>query len=151
MSQVNTHHHMFQCLTRCVAQDSYLFGWLSTCYSAWEQMKVSHALHAHAHQVQWEGAAADFTRMRQDLCSPGAKQPAWSRSCAIIRYHAIAFSFCRRGPLTDALTFAQSNDMFTACKLAMAELIMSGFTTSSDHLYIYPNDVTVGDSVRAAR
>ena len=40
--QVNTHHHMFQCLTRCVAQDSYLFGWLSTCYSAWEQMKVSH-------------------------------------------------------------------------------------------------------------
>ncbi|CAL5220779.1 g2846 [Coccomyxa viridis] len=80
---VNTHHHMFQCLTRCVAQDSYLFGWLSTCYSAWEHM--------------------------------------------------------------------QANDMFTACKLAMAELILSGCTTSSDHLYIYPNDVTVGDSVRAAR
>lgn len=45
LHQVNTHHHMFQCLTRCVAQDSYLFGWLSTCYSAWEQMKVSLALH----------------------------------------------------------------------------------------------------------
>lgn len=23
-----------------MVQDSYLFGWLSTCYSAWEQMKV---------------------------------------------------------------------------------------------------------------
>ncbi len=41
LCQVNTHHHMFQCLTRCVAQDSYLFGWLSTCYSAWEHMQVS--------------------------------------------------------------------------------------------------------------
>ena len=55
------------------------------------------------------------------------------------------------GSFDYALTDSQSNDMFTACKLAMAELIMSGCTTSSDHLYIYPNDVTVGDSVRAAR
>ncbi|CAK0787831.1 hypothetical protein CVIRNUC_011053 [Coccomyxa viridis] len=80
---VNTHHHMFQCLTRCVAQDSQLFGWLSTCYPAWEQMKAG--------------------------------------------------------------------DMTTACKLAMAELIMSGCTTSSDHCYIYPNDVTIGDCIKAAR
>lgn len=32
---VNTHHHMFQTLTRCVAQDASLFVWLQHLYEPW--------------------------------------------------------------------------------------------------------------------
>jgi cytosine/adenosine deaminase-related metal-dependent hydrolase len=37
---VNTHHHLFQTLTRAVpaAQDARLFGWLKALYTIWERM-----------------------------------------------------------------------------------------------------------------
>jgi 8-oxoguanine deaminase len=79
---VNTHHHMYQSLTRVLAQDDELFGWLRTLY------------------------------------------PIWAR-------------------LTGEM-------VYVSAKLAMAELILSGCTTSSDHLYIYPNDVKIDDEIRAA-
>jgi len=80
---VNTHHHMFQCLTRCIAQDKELFDWLVTLYPIWSNLRSPH--------------------------------------------------------------------VYTSAKLAMAELILSGCTTSSDHLYIYPNDVTLEDEIRASQ
>jgi len=82
---VNTHHHMYQSLTRAVpgAQDAELFGWLQTLYPLW-----------------------------------GGLTPEMIRASTLT---------------------------------AMAELILSGCTTSSDHLYIYPNGSRLDDSIEAAR
>ena len=57
----------------------------------------------------------------------------------------------RRCHCRDLNAHLQGQDVYVACKLAMAELILSGCTTTSDHLYIYPNDVKIEDSIRAAR
>ena len=79
---VNTHHHLYQTLTRCLAGDSGLFDWLKTLYPIW---------------------------MR--LTPDGA---------------------------------------YLSAAVGLAELALSGCTTSSDHLYLYPNGVDLGNTVRAA-
>jgi 8-oxoguanine deaminase len=81
---VNTHHHMFQCLTRATpgGQDEELFGWLRAHY------------------------------------------PIWARI---------------------------TPEMFhVAAKTAMAELILSGCTTTSDHQYLYVNGATLEQAIEAA-
>ncbi|MCY4144956.1 MAG: 8-oxoguanine deaminase [Chloroflexi bacterium] len=80
---INTHHHMFQSLTRVLAQQGDLFAWLRTCYPIWAQLRAEH--------------------------------------------------------------------VYTAAKLAMAELLLSGCTTASDHHYVFPNDVQLEDEIRAAQ
>jgi 8-oxoguanine deaminase len=81
---INTHHHMFQTLTRAMrpAQDADLFGWLQSLY------------------------------------------PVWAR-------------------LTPEM-------LKVSTQLAMAELLLSGCTTSSDHLYLFPNGCRLDDSIEAA-
>jgi cytosine/adenosine deaminase-related metal-dependent hydrolase len=81
---VNTHHHMYQSLTRVIpaAQDGELFNWLSNLYPVWANL--------------------------------------------------------------------DSEMVHVSTLTAMAELILSGCTTSSDHLYIYPNDCRLDDSIEAA-
>ena len=82
---INTHHHMYQSLTRAVpaVQNAELFGWLKGLY------------------------------------------PIWAR-------------------LTPEM-------IQVSTQVAMAELLLSGCTTSSDHLYIYPNGIRLDDSIEAAR
>jgi cytosine/adenosine deaminase-related metal-dependent hydrolase len=82
---VNTHHHMYQSLTRVIpaAQDGELFNWLTNLYPIW----------------------ANLT-----------------------------------GEMVKVSTLT-----------AMSELILSGCTTSSDHLYIYPGDCRLDDSIEAAQ
>ena len=82
---VNTHHHMYQTLTRVVgpAQDCELFKWLQTLYPI------------------WAGLTPEMVRV--------------------------------------------------STQTAMTELLLSGCTTTSDHLYIYPNGVTLEHSIEAAQ
>ena len=81
---VNTHHHLFQNLTRVVpaAQDHSLFGWLQTLYPIWLNLKPE--------------------------------------------------------------------DFYVAATTGLAELVLSGCTTSSDHQYLFPNGSRLEDSIEAA-
>ena len=82
---VNTHHHMYQSLTRAIpaVQDAELFSWLQGLYPI------------------WAGLTPEMVQV--------------------------------------------------STQVAMAELLLSGCTTSSDHLYIYPNGVRLDDSIEAAQ
>ena len=42
------------------------------------------------------------------------------------------------------------DDFFTSAQVGMAELLLSGCTTTSDHLYIYPNGARLEDTIEAA-
>ncbi|WP_346897599.1 8-oxoguanine deaminase [uncultured Roseibium sp.] len=80
---VNTHHHMYQNLTRVMVQDDALFVWLKALYPVW-------------------------------------------------------------GKLDD-------DAIRVSARVSMAELMMSGCTTSSDHLYVMPTNARLDTTIEAAR
>lgn len=41
--------------------------------------------------------------------------------------------------------------VFVSAQMAAAELMLSGCTTSSDHLYLFPNNCTIDDEIRAVK
>ncbi len=81
---VNTHHHMYQTLTRALpaAQNNDLFGWLQALYPLW-------------------------ARLTPDMLQ-------------------------------------------VSTQIACAELLLSGCTTSSDHLYLFPGACTLDDTLHGA-
>ncbi len=82
---VNTHHHLYQTLTRAIpaVQDAKLFDWLTYLYPIWAQM--------------------------------------------------------------------DSDAVYTSALIGLSELLLSGCTTVSDHLYLVPNNSSHDDEIRAAR
>jgi len=82
---VNTHHHLYQTLTRALpaVQGVELFDWLVTLYPIWAELTAE--------------------------------------------------------------------AVYVSAQIGLAELMLSGCTTANDHLYIYPNDVTLDTEIRAAQ
>ncbi len=82
---VNTHHHLYQSLTRALpaAQDAELFDWLRTLYPIWAGLT---------------GEA-----------------------------------------------------VYVSTLIALSELVLSGCTTTADHLYLYPNNSRIDDEIHAAQ
>ena len=113
------------------------------------------------HRIEAIGAAAELPQTadevidaRAHLVMPGL----------VNTHHHMVQSLTRAIPgVQDAELFAWLRGLYpiwagltpemvrVSTQVAMAELLLSGCTTSSDHLYIYPNGVRLDDSIEAAQ
>ena len=66
---VNTHHHLYQTLTRVVpgAQDAGLFDWLLTLYPIWARMTPDHVRHLHPSRSRRARPERMHHRLRSSL------------------------------------------------------------------------------------
>ena len=68
---VNTHHHLYQWITRGLAVDDTLFGWLTTLYPVWGRIDAELVNVAATGALAWLAAPAARRRRITTTCSPG--------------------------------------------------------------------------------
>ncbi len=69
---VNTHHHLYQTLTRARAQEADLFTWLKTLYPVWAAHRRRGGVRRRAHRPRRAGALRLHDRLRPPLRLPAA-------------------------------------------------------------------------------
>ena len=121
------------------------------------------SIYIRGHRIEFIGDAADLPAdalqadevidARRHLVTPGLINTHHHMCQSLTRaipavQNAELFSWLRGlYPIWAGLTPAMIQ---VSTQVAMAELLLSGCTTSSDHLYIYPNGVRLDDSIEAA-
>ncbi|TXI74097.1 MAG: 8-oxoguanine deaminase [Limnohabitans sp.] len=116
------------------------------------------------HRIEWVGRAQDLPAPLQT-----ADEVLDARRLLVVpgmanTHHHMVQSLTRAVPgVQNAELFAWLQGLYpiwagltpemvqVSTQVAMAELLLSGCTTSSDHLYIYPNGIRLDDSIEAAR
>jgi cytosine/adenosine deaminase-related metal-dependent hydrolase len=68
---VNTHHHLYQWITRGFATDSTLFGWLTTLYPIWARLTPELVHAAAAANLGWLALSGCTTSMDHHYVFPG--------------------------------------------------------------------------------
>ncbi len=74
---VNTHHHLYQWITRGLAQDSTLFGWLTTLYPLWARIDAETVHASAAANLAWLALTGCTTSTDHHYVFPAAKVTAW--------------------------------------------------------------------------
>jgi cytosine/adenosine deaminase-related metal-dependent hydrolase len=67
---VNTHHHLYQWITRGYATDDTLFGWLTTLYPVWARLTADELHAAAAANLAWLALTGCTTSMDHHYVFP---------------------------------------------------------------------------------
>ncbi|MBS3998244.1 MAG: 8-oxoguanine deaminase [Hydrogenophaga sp.] len=123
------------------------------------------SLFVRGHVIEWIGPAAELPPTLREAADETIDARGHLVTPGLVNtHHHMVQSLTRAIPgVQDAELFAWLRGLYpiwagltpemvrVSTQVAMAELLMSGCTTSSDHLYLYPNGVRLEDSIAGAQ